>query len=143
MTALYDAIGRGATELGLALAAKPEDQRPDKVVVVILTDGYENASQEYTPGSIKEMIERQTNDYSWTFTFLGANQDAILEAGKIGITRDAALTYAGQNVKAAFAVASASTSTLRSGGGYGYSAGDRARAMGTPDFDSDDDQTNT
>ena len=85
MTALLDAVGRAIAETGERLAAMPEPDRPGLVVFVIVTDGQENSSKEYTKPQIKEMIERQQNDYKWQFTFLGANQDAFAEAHGIGI----------------------------------------------------------
>ncbi len=84
-TPLLDAIGKGIVTLGEKLASLPENERPGKVIFVIQTDGQENQSKEYTKARIKEMIERQTKDYNWTFIFLGANQDAIHEASQFGI----------------------------------------------------------
>ena len=77
-TALYDAIGRTIDNIGGRLdkaAAKP-----DKVIVVVLTDGQENASREYTRERVAEMIKHQQEKYAWEFVFLAANQDAF-EAG--------------------------------------------------------------
>lgn len=131
-TALYDAIGQSCSELGAALAAKPEEERPAHVVVVILTDGHENSSREYTLPVVKEMVERQTAEWNWEFTFLGANQDAVLTGQGLGIAFERSLTYAAtpDGVANTFAVASASTSMLRSGGGFHYSQADRDAAMG-------------
>lgn len=84
-TALLDAIGRAIVETGERLKAMPDADRPGLVVFVILTDGQENSSREYTKAKIKEMIEHQTNVYEWQFTFLGADQDAFAEAAAIGI----------------------------------------------------------
>lgn len=132
-TALFDAIGRGCTELGQRLAALPEDQRPDKVIVMILTDGQENASREWNAQRVRELVQRQTGDYSWTFTFLGANQDAVLTAGTIGIPQASAVTYdySGAGVGAVFAAASAGTLRARSGQGYSYTEEERAAAGGS------------
>lgn len=134
-TALYDTIVRACRELGEKLAAMPEDERPEQVVVMILTDGHENASVEANADTVKAVIDRQTQDYSWTFTFLGANQDAILTAQTIGIAAGAALTYAptGQGVGSTFAAASAATTRSRSGGGYSYTNEERSAAMGGSD----------
>ena len=70
-TALYDAIGLAITQTGNALAALPENERPEKVVMVIITDGQENASTDYTRKQINEMITHQREKYSWQFVFLG------------------------------------------------------------------------
>ncbi len=77
-TALYDAIGRAIDDTGKWLESLPESDRPEKVIVTIITDGDENSSTEYALSTIKEKIETQTTQYNWAFTFIGANQDAIL-----------------------------------------------------------------
>jgi hypothetical protein len=131
-TALYDAIGRGSTELGARLAALPEDQRPDNVIVMVLSDGDENASVEFTSEMVAELIERQTKDYSWTFTFLGSNQDAVLTGAGLNIPMATSLTYeaSGRGVGVAMASASSATLRSRSGGGYSYSKEERRAAAG-------------
>ncbi len=93
-TALFDAVGRTINAVGQRLAALPEEERPDKVLLVIMTDGFENASHEFTAAKISEMISHQHNVYKWEFMFIGANQDAVLSAREIGIQASAALTYA-------------------------------------------------
>lgn len=102
MTALLDAVGRAINETGERLVAMGEQDRPGLVIFVVMTDGLENSSKEFTKAQIKEMIERQQNDYSWHFTFLGANQDAFAEAGAIGIHANGAATYAPGRVAAAY-----------------------------------------
>ncbi len=98
MTALLDAIGRTILEAGNRLASLNEDQRPDKVIFVILTDGQENSSREYDKHRINEMIQHQRDVYKWEFIFLGANQDAISTADSMGIAQANALTYAANAV---------------------------------------------
>jgi hypothetical protein len=93
-TALFDAIGRTVNAVGRRLAALPEKERPDKVLFVIMTDGFENASREFNAAKISEMINHQRNVYKWEFMFIGANQDAVLSAQEIGIPAAASLTYA-------------------------------------------------
>lgn len=93
MTALLDAIGKTINSIGNRLSATPEDERPDKVIFVITTDGFENASVEFTKSAVKEMIEHQQSKYSWIFMFLGANMDAVGEAASLGINTDFARTY--------------------------------------------------
>lgn len=93
MTALLDAVGKTINSIGDRLSATPEDERPDKVIFVITTDGAENASREFAKNAIKEMIQHQQDKYSWTFMFLGANMDAVGEAAKLGINTDFARTY--------------------------------------------------
>jgi len=94
MTALQDAIGRTIDEAGRKLAATGEDQRPEKVIFVVLTDGLENASKEYSREKVAEMIGHQREKYSWEFVFLGANQDAVLVGAGLNIPQQASMTYA-------------------------------------------------
>lgn len=93
-TALLDAIGRTINSIGERLSGMPEEERPEKVLIAIMTDGYENASQEFTREQIREMIERQENDYNWVFMYLGANQDAFAVAQSFGISMNNAMNYA-------------------------------------------------
>ena len=100
-TALLDAVGRAVNETGERLANMAEADRPGLVIFVIVTDGQENSSKEFTKQQIKEMIERQQNVYSWHFTFLGANQDSFAEAGGMGIHATGVANYAADKVLAA------------------------------------------
>jgi hypothetical protein len=84
-TALLDAIGSTIDDMGKRLAAMPEDERPEKVIVAILTDGQENASREYSLDVVSQMIARQRDVYKWEFLFLAANQDAIATAATMSI----------------------------------------------------------
>lgn len=84
-TPLRDAIGKTITDLGKRFEHMSESDRPDKVVIVILTDGLENASREYTAAQIAGMIKTQQQQYNWQFVFLGANQDAILTGEQYGM----------------------------------------------------------
>lgn len=92
-TALYDALGKTIKKIGKALSETEENERPSKVMFVIITDGMENASCEYSYNNIKEMVEHQKSKYSWEFIFLGANIDAVKSASKIGIDEDRAVQY--------------------------------------------------
>jgi len=116
-TALLDAVGKAIVETGERLEKTPEHDRPGKVVFVIITDGEENSSREYKKSRISEMIKHQTDKYGWQFVFLGANQDAIKEAGDIGILATAAMTYAhnGGGVTKAFAATSRTLTSFRAG----------------------------
>ena len=84
-TALLDAIGQTVDDLGRRLAALTEKDRPGQVIVAILTDGLENASQRFNWKEIAGMIKHQTDTYKWIFLFLGANQDAIATAANLSI----------------------------------------------------------
>lgn len=118
-TALLDAVGRAITETGERLAKMPEDDRPGLVVFVILTDGQENASREFRRDQIKQMIEHQTTNYNWQFTYLGANQDAFGEAGSLGISGAAAMNYVPSKSSKAFQAASSNVTRMRSSASVG------------------------
>lgn len=93
MTALYDAIGRLITDVGSELAASPESERPGAVTVVVLTDGHENSSQEWTHSAVKAAIKRQEQEYAWDFLFLGANMDAVAVGTSMGFADNKSITY--------------------------------------------------
>ena len=92
-TALLDAMGKTIHKIVNVQRHTSEDQRSDKVMFVITTDGMENASCEYTYEKIKEMVEYQKEKYGWEFIFLGANIDAISTAARFGIGADRAANY--------------------------------------------------
>jgi hypothetical protein len=108
MTALLDAIGRTITNTGARLSALPEDQRPSKVIFVILTDGAENSSREFSREQVFLMIKLQREAYQWEFVFLGANQDAIATAAGLGMAAGSSMTYAANAKGTLRAFASAS-----------------------------------
>jgi hypothetical protein len=93
-TALIESTCKMIDEVGARIAAKPEDDRPEKVMFVIVTDGEENASApKYTLEGLKTKIKHQTEVYNWVFLYLGADQDAISVAERYGIAADKAVTY--------------------------------------------------
>ena len=92
-TALLDAIGGAIHHIGnVHKYARPED-RPNKTLFIITTDGMENSSSKYSYSKIRAMIERQKEKYGWEFLFLGANIDAVAEAGRLGIDKERAVNY--------------------------------------------------
>jgi len=92
-TALLDAIGKTINKIENVQRNTNEEQRAEKVMLVITTDGMENASKEYNYEKIKKMVEWQKEKYGWEFIFIGANIDAISTAAKFGISRDRAANY--------------------------------------------------
>lgn len=92
-TALLDAIGKTINHVGNRHKYAPDSEVPSKTMVVIITDGYENASREFDLNKVKHMIEHQKEKYNWEFLFLGANIDAVQTAGTFGINADRAVTY--------------------------------------------------
>jgi len=115
-TPLLDALGQTIISTGKTLAGIPESNRPDKVVFVVITDGEENASHQFTKARVKEMIDHQTGKYNWKFIFLGANQDAFAEAGSVGIARAMVANYSPAHTKVAFAGTSANVASYRRSG---------------------------
>ena len=97
-TALLDDVGRAIHHIGNVHKYAREEDRPEKTIFVITTDGMENASHEYPYEQVKMMVERQKEKYGWEFLFLGANIDAIKTAGRFGITADRAANYKSDHV---------------------------------------------
>lgn len=108
MTALYDALGRLITDVGAELASLPEAQRPGHVIVVVMTDGLENSSREWTHEAVSAAIKRQEREYSWYFVFLGANMDAVAVAAQMGFDQSRSMTY-GANDQGVASAMSATT----------------------------------
>lgn len=119
-TALLDAFGRLIDETGTRLAALTEEERPERVLFVVITDGQENRSRELTKEAIFERVKRQTETYGWQFVYFGANQDAIAVAAGLGIDPHFAVNFQATPMGVASAVRSmsAGTSSYRSGAGY-------------------------
>jgi uncharacterized protein YegL len=92
-TALLDAVGRTINKIANAQKHTASNERAENVMFVIITDGMENSSREFSFKKVREMIERQKNKYGWEFIFLGANIDAIAAAEQFGIHRDRAANY--------------------------------------------------
>ena len=124
-TALLDAIGRTIESTGARLAASPEAERPDRVLLVIVTDGLENASTDYTRERVFTLISTQQDVYQWSFLFLAANQDAIAEGEKIGIGAQHSMNFAatGAGIRTASLSMSDAVSSLRSGGSAALTSG--------------------
>ncbi|WP_297701630.1 hypothetical protein [uncultured Fibrobacter sp.] len=100
-TALLDAIGGAIHHIGNVHKYARDEDRPEKTIFVITTDGYENASSKYSAERVKQMIERQKQKYGWEFIFLGANIDAIETAKSFGILEDRAANFVndGEGIK--------------------------------------------
>lgn len=92
-TPLYDAIGRGIGQTGKRLADLSEDKRPDKVIFVIVTDGGENSSCEFSQHTVADKVKLQTDIYNWEFVYIGANQDAIKTGQSVGIKASNSMHY--------------------------------------------------
>ena len=114
-TALLDAIGSTIKSVNKKQKSLPEEEQAEKVIFVITTDGMENASCHYDRDKIKKMIENKQSKKNWQFMFLGANMDAVSEAGRIGIRADRAVTYANDSygVRENYAAVGGTISAMR------------------------------
>ena len=92
-TALYDAIGNTVAHITNIHRYIREEDVPTNTVFVIITDGYENASREYTHQKVKALVESKKEKDGWEFMFIGANIDAAATAETIGIGRNMAANY--------------------------------------------------
>lgn len=128
-TALLDAIGKGVTELGEKLAKLNEDQRPGTVLVVVVTDGYENSSTEWSADAVKAIIKEQEDKWNWKFTFLGANIDAVAVGAQFGFSSDSSLTYSTANIGQTMSSLNTYAGATRSGLKGAYSDEDRRAAL--------------
>lgn len=125
-TALYDSLGFTINNIGKRLANTDEDERPEKVLVVTITDGEDNdylrnvGKVRFSSEKVKEMVKHQTENYKWEFAYIGANQDAWAIGGSMGVANN--LTYAAtsKGTAAAFATLGSSTLNYRSGATRGF-----------------------
>lgn len=116
MTPLLDTMGNTIREVDDRLKNAPEDGKPEKVIVVVMTDGEENFSRHYGRKQIFDMVTTQKDAHKWEFVFLGANQDSYLEAGRLGIDGKDASNYnaTAKGMRAAYASAGRSVTGYRS-----------------------------
>lgn len=116
-TALLDAVGTAIQKEIAVMKHLPEEERAEKVIFVIITDGIENASREYRVADVKKLIEKQ-KECGWEFMFLGSNIDAVEEAAKIGISASRAVKYCNdsEGVKLNYAVVGETMCAMRSVG---------------------------
>lgn len=97
-TALLDAVGNTINQVGAKLNAMPEEERPSKVIFLIITDGEENASREYSADQIQSMISHQKDKYNWEFVFMGANIDAVKAGTSLGVSARNSVTYGANSI---------------------------------------------
>lgn len=84
-TAMNDGVGTAIDEIGKWLSDMDESERPSKNIIVIMTDGQENASKEYNFDTVKAKIKHQEEKYSWTFVYMGTNLQDLKDANRLGI----------------------------------------------------------
>lgn len=115
-TAMVDAVCRTIDETGLRLSRLPESERPSKVMVIVITDGQENASKTFRTHHLHERITHQREKYGWQFLFLAATQDAIATAAQYGIPQTSAMSWVDQNVGGALVAANRATRSWKTEG---------------------------
>lgn len=111
LTALYDALGQ-------TIRNKLDSTRRKNVIMVILTDGEENASQEYKKSDIQKLIHTAKSAHNWQFVYLGANQDAFKVGSGIGCTVNEGYTYTSNGLKESMSKCSAAVKTSKQSGKY-------------------------
>jgi hypothetical protein len=121
-TNLYDAIGSTVRRIEAQLA--PQASVPN-VLVVIITDGEENSSQEFTQAGVRELIKAKEQE-GWTFLYLGANQDAFQAGSGLGLAKGQTMTYSTNNMDATMSTLSAATSSYRSVRAQAFAAGNNS-----------------
>ena len=114
-TALLDAVGR--TIGYIKTVQKTQEKKADQVIFVITTDGYENASREFTYEKLQQMILHEKEQHGWEFLFLGANMDAVQEAARFGIAPDRSVTFCNdqEGIQANYESVHTALSQMRSG----------------------------
>lgn len=123
-TALLDALGRTIDLTGQRFAAMREEDRPGKVLFVIITDGQENESREYSADQVRAMIKKQEKDYKWNFTFMGADLSSIREAQALGIDSAHKYSHTGMGVNAVYTSLASNVRTYRGASGQAVYACD-------------------
>jgi len=128
-TALLDAIGKTVNSRGLHFSTINESKRPGKVIVLIITDGQENSSVEFSRSKIYEMITLQRETYNWQFIFLGSNQDAIQEGTKLGLNSNSSATYSStpRGTQRIYYAVNQCVTSFRMGDASGCSISDEAK----------------
>ena len=123
-TALLDAMGRALHETAARLEAEPPG---NKVIFVVVTDGQENSSKEYTKQDVQKLVQKQ-QEAGWHFTFLGANQDAFAEAGGLGFSQGSVANYSTHKAGQALSLLSDKLRNVRSGDASSISYSDEERS---------------
>ena len=111
-TALLDTVGREVAQTGIDLGALPEADRPGRVVFVVVTDGAENASTEYTLEKLSADIARQRDQFNWQFQFIGAGEDAW-QGAELGM-KSSTFARSGKNQRKVYSDMNTSLKNYRS-----------------------------
>jgi hypothetical protein len=131
-TALLDAMGRTLNTLEQDLAElEKAGNKPEKIYFVVITDGEENQSHEFTRDRVFQMIADRRQNSAWEFIFLAANQDAIQAGGSYGFAAGSSMSYSSSGTRGCYGSVSSNIASSRATGqGISFSAGDRNASMG-------------
>lgn len=113
MTALFDSVGRSVVETEVRLNAIKEEERPGGVIFVIITDGRENASCEFTKEKIKELVKKHGEKDNWQFIFLGSDVKSFEDAKRMGVNIGSIAKYNLNKVNAMYGITAQSVSCMR------------------------------
>lgn len=139
-TPLIDAFCTAIDRTGLRFASMHESDRPARVLMIIITDGMENASNQFKRTDVFNRVTKQRNDYKWEFIYLGANQDTFAESQSYGISWGNTLKFSPDEAHIAFMaqnLASASSSFSNTGVMRGYTSQDRVKSASLEDLSKD------
>lgn len=116
-TALLDAVGSEIVQTGIDLSKIKKSLRPERVLFVIVTDGYENASKEYNKSMVSKSIAHQREVYNWEFSFIGAGESAWY-GQEIGVWNNTTYVNTSSGVSNLYGSLNASITSYRNGGAY-------------------------
>lgn len=133
MTAMHDAIGRKINDFSANL--EKLEEKPDKILFVIATDGFENSSREYNQRTVAALIKSK-QEAGWDFTFIAANQDAVMTAEGLNIAEKDSITFAAheKGAKSVIDAMSSYTTKIRSGLPARYTDEERMEAVSPDDY---------
>ena len=116
-TPLLDALGRGINDIEASIGKLNDDERPEKVIVAVITDGQENSSREFNKEQVEKMIKSKSAEAGWEFMFLSADLNAIADAQHLGFSRDATVAFekSSEGVSCCMESLSYKVSEIRSG----------------------------
>lgn len=137
-TALFDAVGRSVTSLGTRIDRLPVKKRPQRVIVVVHTDGAENASKEFKAEQVQALVKANSDEGGWMFIFAGANIDAFAAGGDLGLARGGIANYVGhaQGTQALYGATSQAVMRSRTMGQAKYASAVRGMSKGESVFNA-------
>lgn len=137
-TSLLDALGSTITQLGQDLEQLPQEHRPSTVIVVVITDGHENSSVEWTKPQVRELIERQQSQFNWQFSYLGAEPRSFGDARGLGFRAETVSVYnkSSSGTRGAFLATASAVSRTRGGEQMQYTDQEREEMSRGDDNDA-------